>query len=82
MAYKVLIHLVNDDPVEADMEELPTQDCTNITFSNPRKRDGKNVGWMTGGARYFIFPWSRVSFIEVMLSEDDVRKMIPFYRER
>jgi hypothetical protein len=80
--YKVLIHLVNDDPFEAEMEDLPNHRSTSISFINPRKRDGTKVSWVTAGARSFIFPMSRISFIEIMVSEQDLRDMIPFYRER
>jgi hypothetical protein len=77
----VIIHLTNEDPVEAEMEALPTEHATCIVFSNPRKRDGKNVGWATGGARYFIFPMTRVHFIEVMTSREEEGKVIKHFRE-
>lgn len=78
--YKVLIHIVNDDPFEADMEKLPNHLSTSITFTNPRRRDGRNVPWVTAGARAFIYPMSRISFIEVMVSDTDFDDMITFYR--
>ncbi len=81
MARSVIIHLTNEDPIEAEMEALPTEHATNIVFSNPRKRDGKNVGWSTAGARYFIFPMSRVHFIEVMTSKEEEGNIIKHFRE-
>ena len=82
MGYKVLIHIVNDDPFEAEMEDLPNHLSTSISFTNPRKRDGKNVPWMTLGARSFIFPMTRISFIEIMVSDQDLNEMITFYKPR
>ncbi|HEY7126272.1 MAG TPA: hypothetical protein VH590_07485 [Ktedonobacterales bacterium] len=82
MGYKVLIHIINDDPFEAEMEDLPNHLSTSISFTNPRKRDGKNVAWMTQGARSFIFPMTRISFIEVMVSDQDINEMITFYKNR
>ena len=82
MSYKVLIHIINDDPFEAEMADLPNHLSTSISFTNPRKRDGKNVGWMTQGARSFIFPMSRISFIEIMVSDQDISEMITFYKPR
>jgi hypothetical protein len=35
---------------------------------------------VTAGARTFIFPWTRVSFIEVMVSEDERREVLEFFR--
>jgi hypothetical protein len=38
--------------------------------------------WSQNGAVRFIFPMSRIAFIEVMMSEQDREGIEPFYRER
>jgi hypothetical protein len=81
MARTVIIHLLNQDPVVADIEGLPHENSAFIMFTNPRLRDEKNVGWATPGARAFIFPWSRVNFIEVMTSEEEERSVIKPFRD-
>jgi hypothetical protein len=82
MARSVIIHLMNQDPVLAEMEELPGPAATNIHFTNPRKRDGKPVTWATPGATAFIFSMSQVYFVEVMTSEEERRNVVEFFRER
>lgn len=82
MARSVIIHLMNEDPVVADMEELPNQAATCVYFTNPRKRDGKPVGWATPGATAFVFSMARINFIEVMTSEEERRNVVEFFRER
>ncbi len=82
MARSVIIHLVNEDPVLADMEELPSATATCVYFTNPRKRDGKPVGWATPGATAFVYAMSRINFIEVMTSEEERRNVVEFFRER
>lgn len=81
MARNVIIHLVNEDPVKADMEELPSPSATCIQFTNPRKKDGKPVGWASPGSVAYIFPMSRVNFIEVMTSREEVGGIVGFHRE-
>jgi hypothetical protein len=80
MAYTVLIHLVNEDPVVGEVEELPNPTDQTIRVQNPRKRDGKDVHYLQTDVTTVIWPWSRVSFIEVLPSsaEDEV---IGFVRE-
>lgn len=81
MARTVIIHLLNQDPIVADMEMLPNENSAFVTFTNPRLRDEKNVGWATPGARSFIFPWSRINFIEVMTSKEEESNVIKPFRD-
>jgi hypothetical protein len=82
MPRSVLVHLINQHPVVAEMEELPAPTATCITFTNPRTKDGKPVPWATPGATAFIFSMSQVNFIEVMTSEEERAKVVEFFRER
>ena len=78
----VIVHLSNEDPFVADVEKLPDGGDTNVTFYNPRMRDGKPLRYVTHGMSSIIFPWHRVSFIEVMASEEERREVVEFFRER
>ncbi len=80
MAKLVLIHVANEDPILAEMDDLPNPGDNYVVFTNPRRRDGRPVNYVTAGARTFIFPWTRISFIEVMVSEDERREVLEFFR--
>ena len=81
MARSVIIHLVNEDPILADMEELPTASATCVMFTNPRKRDGKPAVWVTPGATSFIYAMTRINFIEIMTSDEERRNVVEFFRD-
>ena len=81
MAKLVVIHIPSEDPILAEMDELPNPGDNFIIFSNPRRRDGRAVNYVTAGARTFIFPWNRISFVEVMVSEEERREVLEFFRE-
>ncbi len=81
MAYTVLLHLPNEDPILAEIDELPKPDDTNVTVTNMRKRDGTRLSYVDGEAEKFIFPWHRITFIEVMPSEAERAKVMKFFRE-
>ncbi|HUS17196.1 MAG TPA: hypothetical protein VM536_19545 [Chloroflexia bacterium] len=81
MAKRVIMHLVGEDPIEAEVEHLPKAGENYIEITNPRRRDGRPLNYVTGGARSFIFPWTRITFIEVMVSEAEHREVIEFFRE-
>jgi hypothetical protein len=80
MAYTVLIHIQNEDPVVGEIDELPTPTDLNIRVQNPRKRDGKDLQYLQGDVTTVIWPWNRISFIEILPSgaEDEI---IGFVRE-
>jgi hypothetical protein len=80
MVMEVVIHLHNEDPILAEMEKLPDPTHQSIVISNPRRRDGRPVPYITEGATAFIFPWTRISFIEIMETEE-AKEIIEFFRE-
>ncbi|HEY4688459.1 MAG TPA: hypothetical protein VIK33_04050 [Anaerolineae bacterium] len=80
MAYTVLIHIHNEDPVLGEVEELPHPTDNFLLVSNLRKRDGKDAHFVDPTAVSVIFPWSRIGFVEVMPSEEE-GEVIGFVRE-
>lgn len=81
MAYTVLIHIANQEAILAEMDELPESNAAFITCSNPRMKDGKPVNYIDAEATKFLFPWSRISFLEVYPSEEDQTDIETFFRD-
>lgn len=82
MAIQVVVHVVNEEPFVAEMEDMPPQGASYIVVANPRSRENKHLQWAQPGAMRFIFPLVRISFIEVMMSDQDREGIEPFYRDR
>jgi hypothetical protein len=80
VAKTVILHIVGEDPVVAEMEDDPQPTDQFIRVSNLRKRDGKNVNYLSAGVQTVLFPWHRITFIEVMVSEEERSKVIDFFR--
>jgi hypothetical protein len=80
MANTVIIHLSNEDPIVGEVDELPAADDTVIAVTNPRRRDGKDVQYLSGDIIKVIWPIAQISFIEVLPSEGEER-IIGFVRE-
>ena len=80
MANTVIIHISNEDPVVGELEELPAANDTVITVINPRRRDGKDIHYLSDDIIKVIWPLAQISFIEVMASEGEER-IIGFVRE-
>ena len=85
MAHQIILHLHNEvDPIVADVDKLPAPTDNFIQVSNPRKRDGKPLPTLVAGVTSVIYPWTRISFIELTGGEDEHRTTDPlmsFFRE-
>jgi len=80
MANTVIIHISNEDPIVGEMDELPGPADTIIVVNSPRRRDGKDVQYLTNDVIKVIWPLAQIAFIEVMPSEGEER-IIGFVRE-
>lgn len=81
MAVRVIVHVHNEDPFVADIDELPKPEDNFVVLRNPKRRDGKSLTYITDGATAFIFPWSRITFIEVMDGASSKDSVVGFFRE-
>jgi hypothetical protein len=81
MPLRVTMHILNEEPFIAEMEDVPNPAASYISFTNPRTREGKPVPWQSNGATGFLIPWSRVTFLEIMVRPEDAIEIEKFYRE-
>lgn len=77
---EIILHMLNEDPILAELDALPDPTHHSITVTNPRRRDGRPLHYVTEGASAFIFPLSRVTFIEIMEMEK-AEEVVEFFRE-
>jgi hypothetical protein len=73
MPVTLLVHLVGEDPIIGEAEELPTATDTTITVNNPRRRDGKDLPYVQSNVVTVVWPMHRVNFIEVMPTAEEER---------
>ncbi len=80
MAHTLIIHITNEEPIIGEVEQLPTTSDTIIVVQNPRRRDGKDIPYLSTDAVTVIWPVNQISFIEVMPSEGE-EPIIGFVRD-
>jgi hypothetical protein len=80
MPTTVQIHIVNEEPILAEIEKLPASSDTLVIAMNPRLRDGKDLRFLAANVTTLILPVSRINFIQVLPSSDE-EKVIGFVRE-
>jgi hypothetical protein len=80
LAFTLVIHIQNSDPVLGEVEEIPSPADRLILVRNPRRLDGKDVSYLTENVMTVLWPVERLNFIEVLGSEEE-EKIIGFVRE-
>jgi hypothetical protein len=76
----IVLHMLNEDPVMGEVDDLPQKNDTVIYVNNPRRRDGKDLPYLEPSVNTVMWPMSRVSFMEIMPDSDD-EKIVSFVRE-
>lgn len=77
----ILIHIMNEDPILGEINELPAPTDQIITVRNPRRRDGKDLHYLQANVTEVIWPLMRIAFIEIIPGEEE-EEIIGFVREK
>jgi len=77
----ILIHIMNEDPILGEVNELPATTDQIITVRNPRRRDGKDLHYLQANVTEVIWPMGRIAFIEIIPGEEE-EEIIGFVREK
>ena len=76
----VVVHVVGEEPFLAEIEELPAPSDQSVTFVNPRARNNKPLHYVEAQTISVIFPWHRISFLEVRPDEESRGEVDLFFR--
>lgn len=75
----IVVHMLNEDPVLGEVDDLPQKTDTLMLIRSPRRRDGKDLPYLEANVTSVIWPTSRISFIEVLPGSEE--EIISFVRE-
>lgn len=80
MSRTVLVHVVGEESVVGEVENIPDPTDQVLIVSNLRYRDGRDVTYILPETKTVIYPWERIHCVEIMPSEAD-EEVISFIRE-
>ncbi|HOU12458.1 MAG TPA: hypothetical protein PKZ84_05035 [Anaerolineae bacterium] len=80
MAYTILVHVLNEDAIVGEIEELPEQSSPFLMITTPRLRDGRDVSYFLPETHTVLLPWNRIHSIEILPTEGE-EKLVTFIRE-
>ena len=65
MIRNVVIHITNEQPILADLYEIPTAADVSLVCTNVRMLDGKKPIFVDRSDSVFVFPYLHIRFVEV-----------------
>ena len=80
MSHTVMIHLLNEDAVVAEIERMPEPGDQVLILSNLRLRDGRDVPYLLPETNTVVYPWTRIHCLEILPSDKE-EKIVGFIRE-
>ncbi len=80
MPFNVILHISGEEPIVGEIEEMPHPGDSVLVLYNPRKRDGKDIPYLSTDVTTVIWPWEKVNFLEIMPTEAE-EEIVGFVRE-
>jgi len=80
MPHNVIVHVVGEEPILGEVDELPSPGDFMIMLNNPRKIDGKDLHYLSENVVTVFWPVSRINFLEVVPTREE-ETIIGFVRE-
>lgn len=65
MIHNVCIHVSNEQPLLADLYDLPSSSDAGLVCTNVRSMDGKRPIFIDSSAATFFFPYHVIRFLEI-----------------
>lgn len=72
MIPNVVIHLASEQPLLADLYDMPTAGDVSLLCTNVRTLDGKKPVFVDRANSVFVFPYQTIRFLEMPASVADV----------
>ena len=66
MIRNVVIHIANEQPLLADLYEMPAPSHVSLVCTNVRMLDGKKPIFIDHADSVFVFPYVTIRFIEIL----------------
>lgn len=80
MPHTVLVHVLNEDAVVGEIENIPEPTDQVLIVSNLRLRDGRSVPYLLPETDTVVYPWARIHCVEILPSEEE-EEIVSFIRE-
>jgi hypothetical protein len=76
----VYVHLIGEDAMVGEIDELPQRADTVLPVKNPRRKDGKDISYLEQNVTHIFIPVHRITLLEILPGAEE-EEIISFVRE-
>ncbi len=80
MPIKVLLHILNEESVQGEVDRVPEPTDQVLILKNAQYRDGRDVTYLLPDTDVVIYPWNRIHCVEI-ISQEEEEDVVSFVRE-
>jgi hypothetical protein len=81
MAMKAILHITGEESILCEIETMPQPTDNFVVIFNPTRKDGKAIPTLETHVTSVLFPWTRVSYIEMFEERTQRESVVGFFRE-
>ncbi len=81
MAIRALVHIISEDAVLCELDEMPDPTHAFLRVRNATRKDGKPLPMVDERATSIAYPWSRISYVEFFNEDAPREAVLGFFRE-
>ncbi len=81
MAIRALIHIMSEDPVLCELDEMPDPTHSFLRVRNAMRKDGKKLDMVDERTTSIAYPWTRITYVEFFNDESAREAVMGFFRE-
>lgn len=78
---KAILHVHGEESILCEIESMPQPSDNFVVIFNPTRKDGKPIPTLETSVTSVIFPWTRVSYIEMFEDRTQRDNVVGFFRE-
>ena len=79
---RAILHLLNDQPLVAELLAEPTPGDIALICTNIRMKDGKKPQFIDYAESVFVFPMAAVRFVEILKTDAEGQRLQPAATEQ
>jgi hypothetical protein len=81
MAIRAILHIAGEEAILCEIEAVPQPSDNFVTVYNPTRKDGKPIPTLDDNVSSVIYPWTKVTYVELFEERNQRENVVGFFRE-